>query len=46
MRASRIDSEFETNGKECQMPLNWGQLKNGLQADNFEPRTIFSTLEG
>lgn len=46
MHASRIDSEFETNGKECQMPLNWGQLKNGLQAENFEPRTIYSTLEG
>ena len=28
------------------MPLNWGQLKNGLQIENFEPRTIYSTLEG
>lgn len=28
------------------MPLNWGRLKNGVEAKNYEPRTIYSTLEG
>lgn len=43
---SYVNGEVEANSEEYHMPLNWGRLKNGLQIESFEPRTIYSTLEG
>lgn len=46
MQMSHVNEEFRSDSEGCRMPLNWGRLKNGVEAKNYEPRTIYSTLEG